>query len=81
MSSSKLPPYRVLPEPPLSFDHSNSAAVMTHPLRGLIKFGPYSKRSHAVMGSSVRVATIGPPGSFTRIAQLFHELNQPQNGE
>lgn len=81
MTSPKLPPYRVLSEPVLSFDHSNSAAVMTHPLRGLIKFGPYSKKTHAVLGSSIRVATIGPPGSFARIAQLFHELNQPQKAQ
>ena len=81
MTFPKLPPYRILSEPALSFDHSNSAAVLTHPLRGLIKFGPYSKKAHTVLGSSIRVATIGPPGSFARIAQLFHELNQPQKAQ
>lgn len=81
MTSPKLPPYRVLPEPLLSFDHANSAAVMTHPLRGLIKHGPYSKNAHSVLGSSIRVATIGPPGSFERIAQLFRELNHPQRAQ
>lgn len=81
MTSLKLPPYRVLSEPMLSFDPSNSDAVMTHPLRGLMKFGPYSKKTHAVLGDTVRIATIGPPGSFVRIGKLFGELNQPQKAQ
>jgi len=78
MTNAKLPPYRVLSEPTLAFDPHDPAASMTHPLRGLIQFGPYSKRAHPVLGTMIRVATIGPTGSFARIAQLFRQLNEPQ---
>lgn len=81
MTGSKLPPYRVLDEPTLAFDPINPSAVMTHPLRGLIQFGPYSQRSHAVFGSMIRIATIGPPGGFRRIADLFRQLNSPQKAQ
>lgn len=81
MTGSKLPPYRVIDEPALAFDPADPRAVMTHPLRGLIQFGPYSQRSHVVFGSMIRIATIGPPGAFQRIADLFKQLNSPQKAQ
>ncbi|MFK0002673.1 hypothetical protein [Paenarthrobacter sp. NPDC090522] len=81
MIDSKLPPYRVLDEPALAFDPTNANSVMVHPLRGLMKFGPYSKKIHAVLGTTLRVATIGPPGSYERVGTLFRELNQPQKAQ
>jgi len=81
MIGSKLPPYRVLEEPALAFDPVDAAATLTHPLRGLIQFGPYSQRSHGVFGSMIRIATIGPPGSFRRIADLFAQLNSQQQAQ
>ncbi|WP_422758475.1 argonaute/piwi family protein [Paenarthrobacter sp. C1] len=81
MTGSKLPPYRVLDEPTLAFDSSDKNAVMVHPLRGLLRYGPYSKNVHALLGKTIRIATIGPPGAYDRIGHLFGELSQPQKAQ
>ena len=40
--NNRFTPHIYFPEPLLSFDPENPHATDTHPLRGLIKHGPYS---------------------------------------
>ncbi len=77
--STKLPPYRVLPEPVLAFDADRSDARHIHPLSGLIDFGPYSRATFAAFRPSVRVATITPADTqkdvfdFLKSLQVAHK--------
>lgn len=68
---SELPGYTVLGEPMLLFHEGH---VDKHPLRGLIKFGPYGQR----LGypSTVRLALLAPSRDIVRLTDLVNELNQ-----
>jgi hypothetical protein len=77
-STAKLPPYRVLPEPELAFDGGRSDAIHTHPLRGLLAFGPYSRQAQTLLGNTIRIATIGPPGTYAKVGQLLSAFRAPQ---
>jgi hypothetical protein len=72
--STKLPPHRVLPEPILAFNASASNAEHIHPLRGLVKFGPHSRDTFATFRPAVRVATITPADSQTRVFEFLKSL-------
>ncbi|MTI04984.1 nuclease PIN [Roseibium denhamense] len=71
---TKLPPFTLLDEPDLSFSPSDSSQVDVHPLRGLAKFGPYSKGSFGGFTSRVRIATVGPESAFKRRGELMLSL-------
>ena len=58
-SPSKLAPYSSLEEPLLSFS-GGIPAVHTHPLRGLVDYGPYTKRALCEFTPRIRVAIAGP---------------------
>jgi hypothetical protein len=80
--STKLPPYRVLPEPILAFDATHSSARHVHPLRGLAAFGPHSRESFAAFRSAVRVATITPADTQVQVFDFLKSLQrQHQPGE
>ena len=64
------PAYSVAPEPELVF-HRNRTDL--HPLRGLIKYGPYSLRFGAP--SVVRFAVVALQSDMARIDGLVRELN------
>jgi hypothetical protein len=70
---SKLPPFTLLDEPYLSFT-PNDGQVDQHPLRGLVRFGPFSKGSFAGYTPRIRIATIGPASTFMRRGALMKEL-------
>lgn len=70
---SKLPPFTLLDEPFLSFA-PNDCQVDEHPLRGLVKFGPFSKGSFAGYTPRIRIATVGPASTFMRRGELMKEL-------
>ena len=72
-ASSKLPPFSLLDEPLLSFAPQD-AQVEIHPLRGLVKFGPFSKGSFSGYTPKIRIATVGPASAFTRRGELMKEL-------
>jgi hypothetical protein len=73
---SVLPPYRVLEEPRLLFD---GGAEETHPLRGLIEHGPYSaSAARQLLDGHLRVATIGPPGTYQYVGRLLAAFRSPQ---
>ena len=73
-SSSKLPPFTLLDEPKLSFSPSNSEEVDVHPLRGLVRYGPFSKGSFGGFTARLRVATVGPTSTFKRRGELMASL-------
>lgn len=70
---SKLPPFTLLDEPFLSFS-PNDAQVDEHPLRGLVRYGPFSKGSFAGYTPRIRIATVGPASTFMRRGELMKEL-------
>ncbi|MCB1745441.1 MAG: nuclease PIN [Gammaproteobacteria bacterium] len=72
--ASRLPPFTLLDEPLLAFSPSEAGEVDVHPLRGLVKFGPYSKGSFGRYTSQVRIATVGPEHAFKRRGELMKAL-------
>ena len=72
--SSKIAPHVQLPEPMLSFHPDRASDRGIHPLRGLLRFGPYSK---ALVPDPVRVATIAPSGDGERLYKFISELRSP----
>jgi hypothetical protein len=65
-----------LDEPELSFD-PHKQATYAHPLKGLVRYGPYSKLLVGQLHKSVRIATIGPVGTKQVIGRLVKELESP----
>ena len=70
--TSELDPHICLPEPELAFhpDRQNDRDI--HPLRGLLRFGPYSGIQ---LPDPIRVATISPAGESRRLYGFMKELN------
>lgn len=64
-------PHILLPEPMLSFHPDRESDREIHPLRGLLRFGPYSA---ALVPDPIRVATISPAGENQRLYQFMREL-------
>ena len=77
----QLPGYSVLTEQELRFGAEDPKAVDVHPLRGLLRFGPYSRDKLAAIADPIRVAIIAPAGQVERVNGLLRELqksHQPQ---
>jgi hypothetical protein len=70
--SSEIDPHRWLPEPKLSFHPERMSDRDTHPLRGLMRFGPYSRN---LVPNPIRVATLAPLGESRRLYGFMKELN------
>lgn len=60
------------PEPLLSFHPDRMEDRETHPLRGLLRFGPYSA---GMLPDPIRVATIAPHGESQTLYDFLKELN------
>jgi hypothetical protein len=75
---TRFPALQVLAEPQLLFDPIDAEQRHPHPLRGLARFGPYSKRLLGSALATIRVATISPAGESARLAGLVEELAAPQ---
>lgn len=73
-SNSRLPPFTLLDEPELIFSPSNVKEVDVHPLRGLVRYGPFSKGSFGGFTPKLRVATVGPAGTFRKRGDLMASL-------
>jgi hypothetical protein len=71
-SPSELNGYSTLPEPRLIFA---GGALDSHPLRGLVDHGPYSK----VLGipARVRLAQLAPKGLLPKLNGIMQELDKP----
>ena len=70
--SSKIMSHISLPEPRLSFHPDRTSDYAIHPLRGLLKFGPYSA---GLVPDPIRVATLAPAGESDRIHAFMNRLN------
>jgi hypothetical protein len=72
--TSQIAPHLWLPEPSLAFHPDRTSDREIHPLRGLLRFGPYSK---GLVPDPIRVATITPAGEGQRLYAFLRELNSP----
>jgi hypothetical protein len=72
--TSQIAPHVWLPEPQLAFHPDRSSDREMHPLRGLLRFGPYSK---GLVPDPIRVATIAPAGESSRLYGFMKELSTP----
>lgn len=72
--TTQISPHILLPEPLLAFHPDRSSDVDAHPLRGLLRFGPYSR---SFVPDPIRVATIAPAGDERRLYGFMKELSQP----
>jgi hypothetical protein len=70
--TSQISPHVLLPEPKLSFHPDRISDRDIHPLRGLLRFGPYSS---GLVLDPIRVATIAPVGESGRLYSFMSELN------
>ena len=70
--NSEIAPHFWLPEPVLSFHPGRPSDRERHPLRGLLKYGPYSA---GFVPDPIRVATLAPNGESRRIYDFMKSLN------
>lgn len=70
--SSQIAPHIALAEPKLAFHPDRPSDRDIHPLRGLLRFGPYS---NGLILDPIRVATIAPAGGSARLYAFMSELN------
>lgn len=70
--SSQIEPHLRYAEPRLQFHPERTQDVETHPLRGLLRFGPYSA---GFVPSPIRIATIAPYGQQKKLYSFLKELN------
>lgn len=73
--SSQIAPHLWFPEPKLSFHPEREGDTEIHPLRGLLRYGPYSS---GLVPDPIRVATIAPAGEGRRLYSFMRELNSEQ---
>ena len=72
----RLPGHVVLDEPKLRFGSRNARDVDTHPVRGLLQFGPYSRDKISAVADPIRIAMIAPAGETDRLINQIRELEQ-----
>jgi len=71
--TSEVHPHLWFPEPALSFHPERAEDTAVHPLRGLLRFGPYSK---GLVGDPIRVATIAPRRDAHALYAFMKELRE-----
>lgn len=76
VANAKFPPFQLLDEPFLSFSPDDERARDLHPLRGLVQFGPFSKRSFGAFTPTLRVAVICPQVGWGRVVELMKTIQQ-----
>ncbi len=74
----ELPGYFELPEPVLQFDPYDASKKDAHPLRGLLRYGPFRERNLGAVPETVRIATIAPAGQSRVLDKLFGQLASVQ---
>ncbi len=70
--SSEIFPHACLQEPKLAFHPDRVSDHDIHPLRGLIRFGPYSS---GLVPDPIRIATISPANESRRLFDFMKQLN------
>lgn len=83
MSSAKtvspnLPAFTLLDEPALAFSSDTQAAVHSHPLLGLTKFGAFDRASFGHYVSELRVAYVGPRSGVALVRAMRESLQSNQ---
>jgi hypothetical protein len=73
-----LPSYEPIPEPELQFHPDRETDADTHPLRGLLTYGPYSRGLPLTASDPIRLAVICPAESLEHCATLVNELRSRQ---
>ena len=73
--NSQIAPHIWLPEPELSFHPTRSEDRSRHPLRGLLKFGPYSA---GWIPDPIRVATLAPADEGQHLYNFMKDLKLKQ---
>jgi hypothetical protein len=63
-------------EPSLRFGSQDARDVDIHPMRGLLRFGPYSKDKLAAVSNPIRIGMIAPAGQTDRLVGQIRELEQ-----
>src|ERR1044072_1180550 len=76
LAQSILPAHTWLPEPELSFHPTRLEDRTSHPLLGLINYGPYSRSLINTVMDPIRMAVITPHGTMQTIDRLLRELEQ-----
>lgn len=76
LADAKLPPFQLLEEPVLSFAPDDDRARDLHPLRGLVRFGPFSKRTFRTFTPKLRVAMVGPQSGRDSVIALMKLVQQ-----
>ena len=74
MSNSHIVAYQNIPEPFLTFSPEDDSCIDIHPLKGLVKYGPYNQKIISKAFNKIRVATIGPIGTKKIILDLINRL-------
>jgi hypothetical protein len=69
--SSEISPHLFFPEAKLAFHPDRASDVDLHPLRGLLRFGPYSS---GLVPDPIRIATIAPARQGNRLYGFMKEL-------
>lgn len=69
--TSQISPHLWFPEAKLAFHPERESDVEIHPLRGLLRFGPYSS---GLVPDPIRIATIAPSGEGHRLYAFMKEL-------
>ena len=70
--NSEIATHICLPEPKLAFHPDRASDREIHPLRGLLRFGPYSA---GLVLDPIRVATLAPAGESHRLYEFMKQLN------
>jgi len=70
--TSEIFPHVCLREPKLAFHPERMSDRDIHPLKGLLRFGPYSS---GLVPDPIRVATISPAGEGARLFDFMRQLN------
>lgn len=77
-SNSQLSAHSLLSEARLLFHPLRIEEVDEHPLKGLVRFGPYSRSLlHSVI-DPIRIAIVAPLGGVKAVQRLLNELCQQQ---
>lgn len=70
---NEISPHFRLQEPRLAFHPDRISDCDIHPLRGLLRFGPYS---HGLVPNPIRVATLAPAGGSQPLYDFMKQLNR-----
>ena len=73
---SRLPSHCCLPEPQIIFHPERAEDRDIHPLKGLYRFGPYSRSQINHVIDPIRLGVIAPTGEMKNIYSLINELNK-----